>query len=388
LNEAIIPLIRRLVAHNTVSARSNAALIEDVRAYLAGHGIAARVVPNHDGSKANLFATIGPEIAGGVALSGHTDVVPVEGQAWTTEPFTLTERDGLLYGRGTADMKSFIAIALALVPAFKQRRLRRPIHLCLSYDEEVGCLGVPSLLRLLGEELPKPALAIIGEPTSMRVVNAHKGVCAQVTTITGRDGHSSAPHKGASAIATMGRFMAFLDTLDEDLRLEGESRAMPGLEFDPPWTTVNLGTIRGGTALNIIARECRLSWEFRPLPGVDGEAIFARAERFLDGKLLPALRAQAPEGRIVTERICTVPALRPERQGAAETLALQLTGLNATTTAAFGSEAGQFQDAGISAVMCGPGDIAQAHKPDEFIALDQLAACEAFLLRLADWAAA
>jgi acetylornithine deacetylase len=388
LNDTIIPLIRRLIAHNTVSARSNAAFIEDVRSYLAGHGVVARIVPNQDGSKANLFATIGPEIPGGVALSGHTDVVPVEGQAWTTEPFTLTERDGLLLGRGTADMKSFIAIALALVPAFKARRLKRPIHFCFSYDEEVGCLGVPSLLQLLGSELPKPALAIIGEPTSMRVVNAHKGVCAQVTTIIGRDGHSSAPHKGISAIALMARFMAFLDKLADDLRRAGESGAMPGLEFDPPWTTFNLGTIRGGTALNIIARECRLAWEFRPLPGVDAEAIFARAEAFLEEELRPVLRAEAPEGGIVTERICSVPALRPERQGAAEALALQLTGLNSTTTAAFGSEAGQFQDAGISAVMCGPGDIAQAHKPDEFIAIDQLAACEAFLLRLADWAAA
>ncbi|HEX2113818.1 MAG TPA: M20/M25/M40 family metallo-hydrolase, partial [Alphaproteobacteria bacterium] len=257
-----------------------------------------------------------------------------------------------------------------------------------SYDEEITCAGVLSLLRLLGSELPKPALAIIGEPTSMRVVNAHKGVSAQLTSIVGRDGHSSAPHKGANAIAHMGRFMGFLDRLAEELRVEGESKAIPGLDFDPPWTTVNFGAIHGGTAMNIIARECRLAWEFRPLPGVDAEVIYKRAERFIDETVRPALRAQAPEGSIATERVAIVPALRPEKNGAAEALALQLTGLNGAITAAFGSEGGHFQDAGISAVMCGPGDIAQAHKPDEFIAVDQLAQCERFLLKLADWAAA
>jgi acetylornithine deacetylase len=388
MNEAILPLIGRLVGFDTVSVRPNMALIEAVRDYLAGHGVAVRVVPNEDGTKANLFATIGPQVPGGVALSGHTDVVPVEGQAWSTDPFTLTARDGRLYGRGTADMKSFIAIALALVPEFKRRRLKRPIHFCFSYDEEITCAGVLSLLALLGTELPKPALAIIGEPTSMRVVNAHKGVSAQATTIVGREGHSSAQHKGANAIAHMGRFMGFLDRLAEALRAEGESNAIPGLDFDPPWTTLNFGSIRGGTAMNIIARDCRLAWEFRPLPGVDAEAIYDRAERFLEETLRPALRAQAPEGTAMTDRVCVVPALRPEKNGPAEALALQLTGLNAPVTAAFGSEAGHFQDVGISAVMCGPGDIAQAHKPDEFIAVDQLAACESFLLRLADWAAA
>ena len=387
MHDAILPLIGRLVGFDSVSVRPNMALIEAVKDYLAGHGVVARVVPNEDGTKANLFATIGPEIAGGVALSGHTDVVPVEGQDWTSDPFTLTKRGDRLYGRGTADMKGFIAVALALVPEFKKRRLKRPIHFCFSYDEEITCAGVLSLLRLLGTELPKPALAIIGEPTSMRVVNAHKGVSAQLTTIVGRDGHSSAPQKGANAIIHMGRFMGFLDRMAEELRTEGESKAIPGLDFDPPWTTMNLGAIHGGTAMNIIARECRLAWEFRPLPGVDAEAIYERAERFIDETLRPAVRAQAPEGSIVTERVAVVPALRPEKNGPAEALALQLTGLNAAITAAFGSESGHFQDIGVSAVMCGPGDIAQAHKPDEFIAVDQLAQCERFLLKLADWAA-
>ncbi len=387
MHDAILPLVGRLVGFDTVSVHPNMALIDAVKDYLVGHGVKARIVPNADGSKANLFATIGPEVPGGVALSGHTDVVPVEGQDWSSDPFTATPKGDRLYGRGTADMKGFIAVALALVPEFKKRRLKRPIHFCFSYDEEITCLGIMSLLQLLGRELPKPALAIIGEPTSMRVVNAHKGVSAQVTTIVGRDGHSSAPHKLANAISYMGRFMGFLDKLAEELRAEGDTKAIPGLDFDPAWTTMNLGSIRGGQAMNIVARECRLGWEFRPLPGVDAEAIYGRAQRFIDETLLPSLRAQAPEGSIVTERVAVVPALRPEKNGPAEALALQLTGLNTAVTAAFGSEAGHFQDAGISAVMCGPGDIAQAHKPDEFIAIDQLAQCERFLLKLADWAA-
>lgn len=383
-----IDMLGRLVAFDTVSAKSNLSLIEHVRDYLAGHGIVCRIVPNEDGTKANLYATIGPDRAGGVALSGHTDVVPVAGQNWSTDPFALVERGGRLYGRGTADMKGFIAVALALVPRFKAMRLKRPIHLCLSYDEEVGCLGAPSLLRLLGTELPKPALAIIGEPTSMKVVNAHKGVTALRTTIIGREAHSSAPHLGANAIQFMGRFIGFLDRLASDLEQAGAAEAISGLVFDPPWTTLNLGAIEGGTALNIIARECSLDWEFRPLPGADDAAILRAVDQFIAKDLHPALVAAAPNGSIVTQTICAVPPLRPEKNGLAEALALQLTGQNATHTAAFASESGQFQDVGISTVMCGPGDIAVAHKPDEFTTREQLESCETFLLRLADWAAA
>jgi acetylornithine deacetylase len=380
-------MIDRLIAFDTVSVKSNLALIEEMRGYLDSHGIPARVIYNADKSKANLFATIGPEQDGGIALSGHTDVVPVEGQPWSSDPFKVVQRDGRLYGRGTADMKSFIAIALALVPELKARPLQKPIHFCFSYDEEIGCLGVPGLLRLLGRELPKPTLAIIGEPTMMRVVNAHKGVSVFRTRITGLEAHSSAPQRGASAIAFMGRFMAFLDTIAQELREKGMGQAVPGLEFEPPYSSMNLGVLRGGTAINIIARDCELGWEIRSLPGEDVGAILARVRQFSDETLLPALRATAPEGRIVTDTIVAVPGLKPEPNGAAEALALRLTGGNRTFTAAFASEAGQFQETGISAVLCGPGDIAQAHQPDEFIALDQIAACEVFLRRLADWAA-
>ena len=380
-------MIRRLVAFDTTSSKSNLALIDAVRGYLAAHGVDSRLIPDESGAKANLFATIGPAVEGGVALAGHTDVVPVEGQPWTSPPFTLAERDGRLYGRGTSDMKSFIAIALALVPEFQKRGLKRPLHLCLSYDEEVGCFGMPRLLARLGRELPKPALAIIGEPTEMKVVHAHKGVWSQSTTITGRDGHSSAPQRGVNAILYMGRFIAYLERLGERLREQGMRGVPPGLEFDPPWTTVGIGRIRGGTAMNIIPRTCTLDWELRVLPGVEPASIRAEVDAWLRDELLPQLQRDAPEASIVTDKIAAVPALQPEENGAAETLALRLTGANRAVTAAFASEAGQFQETGISAVMCGPGSIVQAHQPDEFISLAQVTAGEAFLRKLADWAA-
>jgi acetylornithine deacetylase len=381
-------MLDRLVGFETVSGRSNRALLDFVHDYLGRHGIAARIVPNAAGDRGNLFATIGPQTAGGIALSGHTDVVPVEGQPWSTNPFVAARKDGRIYGRGTADMKSFIAVALSLVPAFRALPLRRPIHLCFSYDEEIGCVGVPSLLHLLGRELPLPALAIIGEPTGMKVVNAHKGIWAQRTTITGRDGHSSAPERGANAIAHMAQLIARLEQLAGELRDEGAAAAVPGVDFDPPWTTVNLGIIEGGTALNIIARTCALVWEFRPLPGVDAAAIRARVDDWLATRLAPALRQRAPEGTIETASMCAVPALVPEPGGLAESVALRLTGANRAETVSFTSEGGQFQECGISTVLCGPGSVSEAHQPDEFVALEQIAACETFLRRLADWACA
>ena len=383
-----VEMIGRLVGFDTVSARSNRALIDDVQAYLAEHGVAARLVPDASGAKANLFATIGPATAGGVALSGHTDVVPVEGQPWATDPFTATIKDARVYGRGTADMKSFIAVALALVPTFRAMNLRRPIHLCLSYDEEVGCLGMPALLRLLGRELPLPALAIVGEPTGMKVVNAHKGIWAQRTTIIGRDGHSSAPGRGANAILFMAQLVGRLERLAAELQSEGAAAAPPGLEFDPPWSTLNVGRIEGGTALNIIARRCTLDWEFRPLPGVDAATIRARIEHWIATELAPTLRRTAPEATIETVSLCAVPALVPEPGGLAESVALRLTGANRAEAVSFTSEAGQFQESGISTVLCGPGSITEAHQPNEFVTLEQIAACEVFLRRLAEWACA
>ncbi len=378
-------MLARLVAFDTTSAVSNLELIGYVRDYLASHGIAARLIPDKTGRKANLFASIGPEREGGIALSGHTDVVPVTGQAWSSDPFVATHRDGRIYGRGTCDMKAFIAVALALVPRFKAMTLQRPLHFCFSYDEEVGCFGVPDLLKLIGREVPMPALAIVGEPTMMKVVNAHKGVQAMRTTIVGREAHSSAPDRGANAIVYMGRLIGRLEKLAADLRAEGSRSAMPGLDFDPPYTTVGIGRIDGGTAINIIARQCTLDWEFRPLPGTDVTAIRAAIDAWIETELLPDLRRGAPDGRVTTEMLAAVPALRPDA-GLAESLALRLTGANRTEAVSFASEAGLFRETGISTVLCGPGSITQAHQPDEFVAEEQLIACERFLLSLADWA--
>jgi acetylornithine deacetylase len=382
---ATLELLGRLIGFDTVSHRSNLALIEFVRGYLAEHGIESHLVHDATGAKANLYATIGPRGPGGIVLSGHSDVVPVEGQPWTSDPFTLTAREGKLYGRGTSDMKGFIAVALALVPEFKRRALKKPIHLCFSHDEEVGCIGIPSLVRQLGRDLPQPAIAIIGEPTMMRVASAHKGITALATTVRGRDGHSSRPDRGANAILFMGRVLGAIERLYARLRAQG-APTLPGVEFEPPWTTVGVGTIAGGTAINIIAREARIAWEFRQLPGTDAAAIL----RDFESEVAPIrseLKQAAPDGDIVTEVMLGAPALRPEPDGVAEALALRLTGANRTIAVSYGTEGGHFQQHGISTVVCGPGDIAQAHQPNEFIAPHQLGACEVFLQRLADWAA-
>jgi acetylornithine deacetylase len=383
---ASVAMLARLVAHRTVSSDSNMVLIDDVRGYLAGYGIASRLVPNADGTKANLLATIGPSVPGGAVLSGHTDVVPVEGQPWSSDPYALTERNGRLYGRGSSDMKGFIACALAAVPRLVQAKLAKPIHLCLSYDEEIGCFGAPHAIALFGAELPRPALCVIGEPTSMRPVIAHKGSWVNEVEIVGREAHSSAPHLGANAIVYMGRFLVFLDELQQELRAAGTKGAVPGVEFDPPWTTVGIGKIHGGTAANIVPRECRLTWEFRALPGVDGAAIHARAAAKV-AALDAAIKREAPEGGVTLRRYANIPPFRPEPDGVATKLAMAITGANAPAAVAFGTEAGQFQEAGISTVICGPGDIAVAHKTDEYTTRDQLALCDRFIERVADWAA-
>jgi acetylornithine deacetylase len=376
-------VLRRLVAFDTVSANSNLALIDWVVGYLDGHGIAARLTFDETRSKANLFATIGPQDAGGgVILSGHTDVVPVAGQAWDSDPFALVERDGRLYGRGTADMKSFIAIALALIPEFKARALKRPIHLALSFDEEVGCFGAPRLIEALPRGTGRPGLVIVGEPTNMEVANAHKGCHVFATSVTGLEAHSSAPQRGVNAIVAASEIIQFI------AGLAGEARAAsrPASGFEPPYTSFNIGTISGGTAMNIIARECEFTWEFRPLPGEDSAAIRARIDAFVASDLLPRLRQVHPGADVTTRALASVPGLAAEAGSPAEELARQLTGANQSTVVAYGTEAGLFQDAGIPAVICGPGSMEQGHKPNEFITLAQIEAGTEFQRRLADWA--
>ncbi|MEA2779600.1 MAG: acetylornithine deacetylase [Rhodospirillaceae bacterium] len=380
-------MLARLVAFDTTSVKSNLALIDFVRDYLAQFGVASRLVFDDTRSKANLYASIDPPgrsgEAGGVVLSGHTDVVPVAGQPWSSDPFSLRESDGRLYGRGTSDMKGFIALALALVPEMQAASLRRPIHLALSYDEEVGCLGAPRLLADIRANLPLPAIAIIGEPTRLKLGNRHKGCYSFDIEITGRDGHSSGTHRGVNAISHAAAAIDFLDSLADRFRREGPFDD----GFDPPYTTVNVGEIQGGTAVNIIPRRCTVGFEFRPIPATDPAEVIAAVETFLADELQPRMRARAPEAEAIFREGCVVPPLVPRPGSQAETLVRRLTGANEAIGLAFATEAGQFQEIGIDAVVCGPGSIEQAHQPDEFIELAQLAEGEAFLRRLIAWAA-
>lgn len=375
-------MLRRLVAFDTTSARSNMALIDHVREYLEGHGIASRLTYDDDGKKANLLATIGPAVEGGYVLSGHTDVVPVEGQPWDSDPFTLTERGGKLHARGTCDMKGFIALCLALVPEMLARPLKVPIHFAFSYDEEVGCLGAPHLIAELGRRFRKPALAIVGEPTELKLGTRHKGCYSFETEIIGRDAHSSQTHKGANAIVAAAAIVGELDRIAEELK----HSAFNDANFEPPYPTINVGRIDGGTAVNIIARHCAVHWDFRATPGAHPNLVLPKLEMFIDDVVLPRLRRVAPEADVTTRPRAHVPPLADEPGGAAESLVKFLTGANQTIGLAFATEAGQFQAAGLSAIVCGPGSILQAHQPDEFIELSQMQLGEEFLRKLIAWA--
>ena len=372
-------MIEALVGFPTVSCDSNLELIHFVRDYLAGHGVESRLVPNEDSTKANLYATVGPDAEGGVVLSGHTDVVPVDGQPWDTGPFEVVERNGRLYGRGTADMKSFSAVALALVPDMLARGLKRPIHLALSYDEEVGCLGAPAMIARIAAEVPRPAAVIVGEPTSMKVMTAHKGITVFETVVTGHEAHSSQTHRGVSAVMVAARLVS---KLDEMARAEaGNTSALP---FEPPFTTIHVGMIDGGTAANIISRRCRFVWDVRHIPEGDPMIHVHRFNAWCESEVLPGMRSIAPEAGVETRMLNRAPAFGPEENGEAERIARAITGDNAVHAAAYAAEAGQFQEAGFSTVICGPGSIDQAHQPNEYIELDQIEQCERFLRRLMD----
>jgi len=344
--------------------------------------VKVRLVHDDARTKANLFATIGPEREGGVALSGHTDVVPVAGQSWSSDPFTLTEREDRLIGRGATDMKGFIACALAATPAFKAANLKVPIHFALSYDEEIGCLGVRKLIPELAASLPKPRMVIVGEPTRMKAVGAHKGINVFTTTVTGTDGHSSRPRAGVNAIAFASEIVRYLYHLSDELAREGADSG-----FDPPGTSLNVGTISGGTAVNMIARQCSVHWEFRPVPATDPKTVIARLDEFVARDILPRMRAIDPAASVATHMDVSSPPLAPDPNSPAVHLACELNGDNAPGTVSFVCEAGLYHLAGVPAVVCGPGSIAQAHQPNEYVEIAQLKACEAFLGRLTAWAA-
>jgi acetylornithine deacetylase len=369
-------MLARLVSFNTESQRSNLELIRFCRDYLAAHGVESTVVPSPDGLKANLYATVGPQVAGGIVLSGHTDVVPVEGQDWSSDPWTLTERDGKLHGRGSCDMKGFDAIALALVPEMLAAGLKRPVHIALSYDEEVGCIGARYLIEAMAEAGIAPAAVIVGEPSMMQVVTGHKGGTRMKTSVRGHAVHSSRVDIGVPAVMVAGKLIAWHD----DVMAENKAGAEPGNPFEPPYSTLHVGVVEGGTAVNITAEHCAFSHEVRVVPG-DATDYVARYRARI-AELEAGMKAIAPETGIVMEITSQTPPLAPERDGAAETLARRLTGDNASHVVAYGTEGGLFQAAGWSTVVCGPGDIAQAHQPDEFITLAQLDAGTAFVRAL------
>lgn len=372
-----INLLERLVAFDTTSRHSNLALIDWVEGYLTGLGARCERVPSADGQKSNLHAVIGPQVDGGVILSGHTDVVPVDGQNWSTDPFALTEKGGKLYGRGTCDMKGFVACALAAAPDFARASLRRPVHFALSYDEEVGCLGAPSMIRAMAAGRPKPSAVIVGEPTGMKVVTGHKGLYSVRVEITGHEAHSSLVNAGACAVTHAVILMDFLRREGEALR----AAAPADSPFDPPFGTLTIGRMGGGSAMNILAKDAWFEALMRPAPWDDGPGL-GRRLRELAAEVEAQMRRTAPDASVRVIEVSNVPPLRPETDGEAEGIARALTGDNAPRVVSYGTEGGQFQDGGFSSVICGPGHIDQAHQPDEFVEVSQLEACMAFLKKL------
>jgi acetylornithine deacetylase len=373
-----LELLERLVSFDTESSKSNLALIDFVASYLESHAIPFVVAPNAKGDKAALYATVGPNVDGGVVLSGHTDVVPVAGQNWTTDPFKLRREGTRLFARGACDMKGFDAVCLAMAPELAKMPLKYPVHILLSYDEETTCLGVMDVIARMGVNLPMPKAVIVGEPTSMKVADAHKSVGSFFTTVHGFEVHSSMPRAGVNAISGAAEIVTELNVIFEELVNRGDATG----RFDPPYTSVHVGTISGGTARNITAKACVINWEIRGVPGLDEAEIPARIQRFAEEIVVPKLARFGGKPSVTTEMEIFVPGLTPDPGSVAETLAMRLTNTNRTITVPYGSEAGRFQRAGIPTVLCGPGDIAQAHQPDEFIEESEIFACEAFVRKL------
>jgi len=375
-------LMDKLVSFPTVSRDSNLDLIDFVEDYLNGYGVASTRVPNEDGTKAALYAHIGPEVDGGVVLSGHTDVVPVDGQAWDTDPFKVTERQGKLYGRGTCDMKGFDALALSAVPLALKRGIKRPLQIALSYDEEVGCTGAPPMIdHMVAMGMPCADTVIVGEPSMMKVVTGHKGSIGYDMHFRGFEVHSSIAPTGVSAIMMAAKLINWANDVND----ENASKPVSALaaDFVPPYTTLHVGTINGGTAHNITAKDCYFQLGFRIVPGEDLSDWQARLMAKVV-ELDAEMKAVRTEAGISAQQHHFVPGLVPEAQGRAEALVRQLTGENARNVVSYGTEAGQFQERGYSAVICGPGDIAQAHQPNEFVSVDQFRQGEVFISRLVD----
>lgn len=367
LRDPAMLLLGDLVGFPTVTTESNLDLIEYVADHVAPHAADVRITRDETERKANLLATIGPTVDGGIVLSGHSDVVPAEEEDWTGAPFLAMRRDQRIYGRGTTDMKGFIACALAMAPAYEQMDLARPVHIAVTYDEEIGCRGAPLLIADLISNGPKPAAAIVGEPTEMGIVTAHKGCYEYTTTITGVEGHGSQPDHGVNAVHHGAAFVSTLIDLGEQLK----SRAPTQSPYDPPHTTISAGVMRGGSARNILAGECVIEWEMRPVTRADAEFVLEAVESF--ERLVRA--KEGPRADIVTVTEGEVDGLEEEPRSRAVELARELLGTRETRVVPFGTEAGLYQNAGIPAVVCGPGSIEVAHQPDEYVSLEQLEAC-------------
>ena len=381
--KSAIAILQELIAFDTTSRESNLAIIEHIQSYLENLGIDSRITHNETKTKANLWATIGPDTTGGVVLSGHLDVVPVDGQQWSQDPFNMWQTDGKLYGRGVVDMKGFIAVCLAMAPQMLRQNSNIPVHFAFTYDEEVGCIGVHGLLKDVVDNLPLPRAVIVGEPTSMQIIGGHKGSRSFQTTVKGVPAHSSDPRLGVNSIMAAARLVSFLELLQKDLA----DNHNPTCQFDPPWSTIDLGIISGGTANNIIPEFTTVQWGFRLLPEDDADALETRVTDYIDKELIPELKKQSSKADAITEKTNEVFPLLPDDKSPAEQLIRHLTGLNSSGVVSFGTEAGTFQRAGVPAVVFGPGSINQAHQPDEFIEIDQIGECIEFMYKLLDWTA-
>jgi acetylornithine deacetylase len=383
VSKETLEMTRRLIGFDTTSRNSNLELIGFVQQYLDGLGIESLLVHDETGKKANLYATLGPKDRPGIALSGHTDVVPVDGQEWSTNPWDVVQKDGKLFGRGTCDMKGFIGTVLAMVPRFLAAGLRTPIHLILSHDEEVGCVGVRRLIHMLKDMPVRPRAVIIGEPTGMKVVIAHKGKLSVRCHVRGFEAHSSLAPQAVNAIEYAAEVIMFVRKMGERFATEGPFDR----DYDVPHTTAHTGIVRGGTALNIVPKDCSFDFELRYLPHLDPQKLFGEVRDFAEKVVAPVMQKKVPGTGFRWEDISAFPGLDMREDAEIVALAKTLSGANSTTKIAFGTEAGLFQKAELPAIVCGPGSIEQAHKPDEFVAIEQLALCEQFMHRLADHAA-
>ncbi|HVC60793.1 MAG TPA: acetylornithine deacetylase [Acetobacteraceae bacterium] len=373
-------MLARLVAFDTTSRNSNLQLIAFVRAYLDAWGVAYRVSTDATGQKANIHAIVGPQSAGGIALSGHVDTVPVDGQAWTADPFTLRRGGDNLYARGACDMKGFVAACLAAIPDFQAKSLKRPLHLFISYDEETGCAGAERLIIDLHESGLRPALCVVGEPSGMKPILAHKGKLNLMVRVRGLPGHSSEPAKGVNAVHAAAEAIAHVAA--EARRLAREGPFAEG--FDPPHTTIHVGTVQGGTILNIIPEYAEFCMEWRDIPGDDAERHAERLRAFVAANIEPAMHAVHPATGFSYQVLNLMPGMALDPDHELTAIVKQLTGSNSTGKVSYGTEGGYYQNAGIPTIICGPGHIAQAHQPDEYVAQSELDACDAFIRRLAD----